>query len=152
MSRWVLSEQRFIVAGPQRLFDIVADPAMHPVIDGSGTVQAARDGNPQRLSEGATFGMDMKLGARYRIENRVVEFEEGRRIAWRHFNGHVWRYLFEPVGVGTAVTEQWDASRVWNRAFLVMLGFRRRNRRAITATLDRLAVLVGPDEPDTGRR
>ena len=26
-----------IAADPQQLFDIVADPAMHPVIDGSGT-------------------------------------------------------------------------------------------------------------------
>ena len=42
--------ERVIAADPQRLFDIVADPAMHPVIDGSGTVQAsataARSGTP----------------------------------------------------------------------------------------------------------
>jgi hypothetical protein len=51
---------------------------------------------PQRLSAGAKFGMDMKLGAPYKIVNTVIEFDEPKVIAWRHFNGHVWRYLFEP--------------------------------------------------------
>ena len=42
--------------------------------------------------------MKMKIGAPYKILNEVVEFEEGRRIAWRHFAGHIWRYILEPVG------------------------------------------------------
>ncbi len=36
-------------APPEGIFDLLADPAMHPVIDGSGTVRAALDGNPARL-------------------------------------------------------------------------------------------------------
>ncbi|HZY75470.1 MAG TPA: hypothetical protein VFE40_04060 [Jatrophihabitantaceae bacterium] len=67
---------------------------------------------PQRLSAGAKFGMDMKLGAPYKIVNTVIEFDEPKVIAWRHFNGHVWRYLFEPADGGTKVTEQWDARRL----------------------------------------
>jgi len=106
MSDYLVSESRVIAADPQAIFDIVADPAMHPVMDGSGTVQAVQESAPPRLELGATFGMDMKLGAPYKITNEVVEFEEGRRIAWKHFNGHVWRYLFEPVDGGTKVTEQ----------------------------------------------
>ncbi|MBN9619927.1 MAG: SRPBCC family protein, partial [Actinobacteria bacterium] len=105
MSAYLVTESRVIAAEPQRLFDIVADPAMHPVIDGSGSVRALRSGGPERLALGSTFGMDMKLGAAYKITNTVVEFEEGRRIAWRHFNGHIWRYVFEPVDGGTRVTE-----------------------------------------------
>ena len=35
----------------------------------------------ERLSKGATFGVDMKLfGLPYKIRNTVVEFEEGRRV------------------------------------------------------------------------
>ncbi len=138
MSAYLVSETRTIAADPQQLFDIVADPAMHPVIDGSGSVQQAHSGNPQRLALGATFGMDMKLGAPYKITNTVVEFEEGRRLAWRHFNGHVWRYTFEPVDGGTRVTEQWDATKVWNKLALRLAGFPKRNRDGIIATLARL--------------
>jgi hypothetical protein len=138
MSAYLVSETRVITAPAQQLFDIVADPAMHPVIDGSGSVKSARDPNPDRLALGSEFGMDMKLGANYKITNTVIEFEEGRQIAWRHFNGHVWRYLFEPVEGGTKVTEQWDARPAKNRLGLVAVGFGRRNRRGITATLQRL--------------
>ncbi|MGI8677693.1 MAG: SRPBCC family protein [Jatrophihabitans sp.] len=138
MSRYLTSESRTIPADAQTLFDIVADPAMHPVIDGSGSVQAVR-GAATRLANGSSFGMDMKIGAPYKITNTVVEFEEGRVIAWRHFNGHVWRYLFEPAGDGstTKVTEQWDLRPVWNRA-LLKLTFGGRTKKALSATLTRL--------------
>ena len=147
MSDYLVSESRTIAAPAQQLFDIVADPEMHPRIDGSGTVQALRDGAPKRLSLGAKFGADMKLGTSYRITNTVVEFEDGRLIAWRHFNGHRWRYTFEPVDAETTtVTEQWDATRVWNRFALRLLGFPDRNRDGIRKTLQRLDELVtAPD-------
>jgi hypothetical protein len=145
MSAYLVSETRVIAASPQRLFDIVADPAMHPVIDGSGSVKSARDGNPERLKIGSKFGMDMKLGTNYKIVNRVIEFDEGRQLAWRHFNGHVWRYIFEPVEGGTQVTEQWDARPAKNRLGLVAAGFGRRNRRGIKATLQRLDEYVAAE-------
>jgi hypothetical protein len=134
----LVSEDRIIAAEPQTLFDIVADPAMHPVIDGSGSVRAGAPGNPQRLGAGARFSMDMRLGAPYRISNTVVEFDDGRRIAWRHFNGHVWRYLFEPVDGGTRVTEQWDPAHAKRKLLLRLWRFPARNRRGIRRTLDRL--------------
>ncbi|MDT4938096.1 MAG: hypothetical protein QOG80_1767 [Pseudonocardiales bacterium] len=142
MSSYLVSESRVIAADAQRLFDIVANPAMHPVMDGSGSVQAILDGAPTRLTLDATFGMNMKLGAAYKIVNRVVEFEEGRRIAWRHFNGHIWRYLFEPADTGTQVTEQWDARSAHNKLGLRLMGFPARNRRGIVATLQRLDELT----------
>src|SRR4051812_46372464 len=64
-SRYLVSVTRLIPAERQWLFDVVADPAQHPVIDGSGSVKAARPGNPDRLSLGATFSMDMELGTDY---------------------------------------------------------------------------------------
>jgi uncharacterized protein YndB with AHSA1/START domain len=144
VSAYLVSESRVIAADPQRLFDIVADPAQHPVIDGSGSVRASQDAAPARLAIGTRFGMDMKLGASYKITNKVVEFEEGRLIGWRHFNGHVWRYLFEPVDGGTKVTEQWDARPAKNKLGLLLLGFPARNRKGIRRTLERL------DEAATG--
>ena len=36
-----------------------------------------------RLTLGSTFGMSMKVGITYSMENTVVEFEENRRIAWQ---------------------------------------------------------------------
>jgi uncharacterized protein YndB with AHSA1/START domain len=144
VSAYLVSESRVIAADPQRLFDIVADPAQHPVIDGSGSGRASQDAAPPRLALGTRFGMDMKLGTSYKITNKVVEFEEGRLIGWRHFNGHVWRYLFEPVDGGTKVTEQWDARPAKNKLGLLLLGFPARNRKGIRRTLERL------DEAATG--
>ena len=85
MSGRKISVSRFIPAPPEKIFDLLADPKMHPVLDGSGTVRKPRGDNPERLSMGSEFGMEMKLGTKYPIKNRVVEFEEGRRIAWCHF-------------------------------------------------------------------
>ena len=97
-------------ATPQQIFDLLADPSKHGEIDGSGSIQNAQSSAPERLSLGAKFGMDMKIGVSYKITNEVVEFDEPRRIAWRHFGGHVWRYILEPTDGGTLVTEQFD----WN--------------------------------------
>ncbi len=143
-----MSVQRIIAADQQQLFDIIADPAMHPVIDGSGSVRSARPGNPSRLSQGATFSMHMQLGAPYHIRNTVVEFDEGRRIAWRHFYGHIWRYVLEPVDGGTLVTEQWDPAKAKNRLVLRLGGFPERNRRSMRRTLARLEEFAAPQSPD----
>ena len=118
---------------------------MHPRLDGSGSVRAVRsvrDGVPDRLAPGATFGMDMHMGASYKITNTVVEFDEPHRLAWRHFNGHIWRYTFEPVDGGTRVTEEWDARPAKNRVLLRLTGFPARNRAGIRRTLDNLAELA----------
>jgi uncharacterized protein YndB with AHSA1/START domain len=142
----LVTEQRHVRAEPQRLFDIVADPARHPELDGSGSVRAAQAGNPARLALGARFSMDMKVGAAYRVTNTVVEFEEGRRIAWHHLNGHIWRYLFDAdgdgAGDGTTVTEQWDARPAHIRLPLLILGFPARNRAGMRATLAQLERLA----------
>ena len=80
----IVSASITIDAPPDTVFAILADPRQHARIDGSGSVQEITTG-PARLHLGAKFGMEMKLfGLPYSISNRVVEFEEGRRIAWRH--------------------------------------------------------------------
>ncbi len=141
-SRYLVSVTRLIQAERQWLFDVLADPAQHPLIDGSGSVKALRPGGPSRLSLGAAFSMDMHLAADYRIRNTVVEFDEPALIGWRHFNGHIWRYRFTEAAGGTQVTEEWDARGVPNRLLLALLRFPQRNRAAMVATLDRLAELA----------
>ena len=141
---YVVAVERIVRADPQAVFDLLADPAQHPLLDGSGSVRESRTGNPQRLSMGARFGMDMQLGLSYRITNTVVEFDEPRRIAWRHFAGHRWRYLLTPVANGTLVREEWDPTRVphlW--PWLWLSRFPARNRDGMLASLDHLTELVG---------
>lgn len=126
-----------------RIFDALTDPAQHPLIDGSGSVRGARGESTTRLRLGDTFGMDMRLGAPYRITNRVVEYEEGKLIAWRHFAGHRWRWELKPVDEdNTEVTETFDYSTAAMPFLLVLLGFPERNRKGIQATLDRLETVL----------
>jgi uncharacterized protein YndB with AHSA1/START domain len=138
-----VSTSRVIAADRQALFDIVADPRMHPRIDGSGTVKAARDaGLPERLALDTRFGMDMKMGASYRITNTVVEFEEAERIAWRHMSGHRWRYEFRDVEGGTEVVETFDWSTAKAKLPLELAGLPKRNLAGMRRTLERLEELV----------
>lgn len=149
MSSAVVTVERKIAADAAAIFEVLADPALHPVIDGSGSVRETNPANPERLSRGAEFGMAMRIGAPYQITNKVVEFDEGRLIAWRHFGGHRWRYELTPVDGGTLVREQWDTSRMNGpaRRLLQLLGFPRRNRKGMAATLVRLERHVTASKP-----
>lgn len=126
-------------ADPATIFDLLADPSKHGEIDGSGSVQNSQSSAPERLSLGATFGMDMKIGVKYKITNEVVEFDEPRRIAWRHFGGHVWRYILEPVEGGTMVTEQFDWNTSKSPLMMRVMNYPAKNRVSIEKTLKRLA-------------
>lgn len=137
-----VSTTRIIPADRQAVFDLVADPRQHPVIDGSGTVTKILPGLPERLHLDATFGMDMQHGTSYRIINRVVEFVEGERIAWRHFHGHRWRYAFRDVDGGTEVTETFDWSRAKAKLALELAGYPKRNLASMRRTLVRLEELA----------
>jgi uncharacterized protein YndB with AHSA1/START domain len=129
-----------------RIFDALTDPAQHPLIDGSGSVRGTRGAPATRLRLGDTFGMDMNLGLPYRITNRVVEYEEGTLIAWRHFVGHRWRWQLKPVDDQTTeVTETFDYSTAPVPFMLELFGFPERNRKGIQATLDRLETALAAE-------
>ena len=138
---------RITIAAPAAVvFDILADPRQHARIDGSGTVRDVVSG-PDRLSADARFSMSMKLGAPYRMGNRVVEFEEGRRIAWRHVGLHRWRYELTPLDDGaTEVVETWDpdAYPAPLRAALSRVAGPK-VRPALPATLERLKAAAEHD-------
>jgi len=128
---------RFVPAEPQAIFDLLADPSQHAVIDGSGSVRGTTDA-PERLSLGAKFSMSMKMGVPYKITSEVVEFEEPTLIAWRHMGKHVWRYRLRAVEGGTEVTEEFDFRPARGAVALKLSGAPKRNAKAIEATLDRL--------------
>lgn len=155
-NRYLVSRSRFIAAAPEAIFEVLATPALHSVIDGSDTVKGAQPRGPERLALGAKFGMEMNIKMDYKILNTVCEFEEGRRIAWRHFGGHVWRYLLEPTAgadgtPGTLVTEQWDAREVRARILLRLAGYVRRHPANIEQTLANLdAYMSTSGQPNAG--
>ena len=134
----LISASNFVPATPHEIFELLANPAMHSVIDGSGSVLAPKDSAPQRLSLNATFGMSMKKGAPYKITNTVVEFVEGKQIAWRHQGHHVWRYMLEPVAGGTKVTEQFDYAKMRAKIVLYVLRSIPKNEKSMIKTLENL--------------
>ena len=111
-----------------KVFDYLARPANHSAIDGSGMVRGTAD-DRVLSGVGETFEMEMhndRLGD-YVVENRVVEYEPGRRIAWMpalksvaHPDPEVqlgvpahnlWGWETSPLpGGGTRVTEFFDCS------------------------------------------
>ena len=144
-----VSVERLVQAPAAQVFAILADPARHREIDGSGTVRDAVDA-PARLAMGARFGMNMKAGAPYRMVNEVVEFEPDRRIAWqarpdkgwaaKGIGGRIWRYELEPREGGTLVRETWDISQ--EKVPPLVWGLRGLTRISMNRTMDRIEKLV----------
>ena len=146
----VVTVERFIAAPPEAIFDLLADPARHRDIDGSGTVRDAKAGS-ERLELGSRFGMDMKMGMPYSMESTVIELEPNRRIAWQtrgpgrigsRVGGRIWRYELEPGDGGTLVKESWDITQ--ESPFTkpaVRLGAKK-TAENMAATLERIEQLV----------
>ena len=129
----VVSVSREIAAGPGRIFELIADPAQQPRWDGNDNLAEAPDG--QRVHRrGDVFTMTLTRGAVR--ENHVVEFDEGRRIAWMPAEpgqrppGHLWRWELEPAGPShTRVTCTYDWTQLTDQTRLP---------RARATTADRL--------------
>lgn len=136
-----VSATRVIQADPQALFDVIADPSLHHVIDGSGSVQGVR-GGARKLALGDRFSTKMRMVVPYLMSNKVVEYEEGRRIAWSHVGGWRWRYELEPVDGGTSVTETFDWSTARPGAGVYASKWSKKNRAAMESTLARLDAFV----------
>ena len=142
MAEHKVSRSIVIDAPAARVFDLLSDPSRHHEFDGSGTVRDSTFG-PERLTEDAEFGMNMRMfGVSYRMVNRVVDFEKDRRVAWKTAGPQRWCYELEelPEG-GTRVTETFDYSRgPW---FVhILLGVPAKNAAAMERTLLRLRELT----------
>ena len=134
-----VSVSRHIDAPAAAVFAVLRDPALHAVIDGSGTVKGAGASAPELLEMGSTFGMKMRLGVPYQIANEVVEYEPDARIAWRHMGGHRWRYEITADGDGACnVTETFDWSTSRLPLLIQALGQDRKHVPNMERTLERL--------------
>jgi uncharacterized protein YndB with AHSA1/START domain len=140
----IVSASREIAAGAGRIFELIADPAQQPRWDGNDNLAAAADGQRVRVV-GAVFRTTLTMGSVR--ENHVVEFDEGRLIAWRPAEpsqeppGHLWRWELEPIGPArTRVTHTYDWSRLTDEGRLPRARATTADR--LQASLDRLAALA----------
>jgi hypothetical protein len=116
-----------IAAPADGVFAVLADPASHPAIDGTGWVAKALDTAPL-TGAGQLFRMAMYHAnhpdGSYEMVNRVAVFEPSRAISWEpgqdaegdgepRFGGWIWRYDLVPAGPHrTEVTLTYDWSAV----------------------------------------
>jgi uncharacterized protein YndB with AHSA1/START domain len=108
----IVTASREIRADAASIFELIADPAQQPQWDGNDNLAVAEAGQRVRAA-GDVFLMTNTSG-KVR-ENHVVEFEEGRLIAWKPSPegkpqpGHLWRWELEPVDdTTTRVTHTYD--------------------------------------------
>jgi uncharacterized protein YndB with AHSA1/START domain len=144
----VASASREIAASADRIFEFIADPAQQPLWDGNDNLAEAQPGQRVRGKEDV-FTMTL-TGGNIR-ENHIVEFEEGRRIAWlpsepgRRPPGHLWRWELEPLTeTRTRVTHTYDWSQLTDENRLPRA--RRTTPDRLRASLDRLAEIAEPNE------
>ncbi|WP_433579878.1 SRPBCC family protein [Nocardia brasiliensis] len=140
----VVQASREIAAGADTIFELIADPAQQPRWDGNENLAEAPTGQRVR-AVGDVFTMTLTMGAVR--ENHVVEFEEGRRIAWRPSEvgqeqpGHLWRWEIEPIDdARTRVTHTYDWSQLTDEKRLVRA--RATTSDKLLASVDRLAELA----------
>src|SRR5580693_5423407 len=91
----VVTAHREIAASRDVIFELIADPAQQPRWDGNDNLKEAAQG--QRVcAVDDVFTMRLKRGGVR--NNHVIDFVEGRRIAWRPSvqgkspPGHLWAW------------------------------------------------------------
>jgi uncharacterized protein YndB with AHSA1/START domain len=138
----VVTTTREIAAPADRIFELIADPALQPHWDGNDNLAESAAGHRVR-SVSEVFTMTLTGDGAVR-ENHVVEFDEGRRIAWRPAEpgqeppGHLWRWELQPIDSSrTRVTHTYDWSQLKDEKRLARA--RATDEDMLRASLDRLA-------------
>jgi uncharacterized protein YndB with AHSA1/START domain len=148
----VVSATHEIAAPAADIFELIADPAQQPRWDGNANLAEAATG--QRVRQvGDVFLMTLTRDAAIR-ENHIVEFEEGRLIAWRPSEvgrrppGHLWRWELEPLDArSTRVTHTYDWTELTDRKRLPRA--RSTTPDKLLGSITRLAAIA---ESASGRR
>ncbi|MGH3493902.1 MAG: SRPBCC family protein [Sciscionella sp.] len=140
----VSSASREIKASKERIFALIAEPAQQLRWDGNNNLAEALTDERVRAT-GDVFTMKTTKGNVK--ENHVVEFEEGRRIAWlpadpgQEPSGHLWRWELVEAGPGTTrVTHTYDWSNLTDETRLPRARATTSDR--LQASLNRLATLA----------
>ncbi len=140
----VVSSSREIAAPADKIFELIADPSLQPRWDGNNNLAEAPTGQQVR-AVGDVFTMTITMGSVR--ENHVVEFEEGRLIAWRPSEpgreppGHLWRWQLESLEESrTLVTHTYDWSRLTDEMRLPIA--RAMTADKLRASIERLAELA----------
>ncbi|MDQ3664766.1 MAG: SRPBCC family protein [Actinomycetota bacterium] len=147
----VVSANREIAAAAGQIFELIAEPTQQPRWDGNDNLSEAPAG--QRVhAVGDVFLMTTTKGKAR--ENHVVEFDEGRRIAWtpaepaKEPPGHLWRWELESIdGSRTQVTHTYDWTRLTDEQRIPRARATTADR--LRASLDRLAALAEGHAPTT---
>lgn len=140
----VVSASIDVAAPADRVFALIADPAEQPRWDGNDNLASAATGQRVR-AVGDVFRTSL-LNGDVR-ENHVVEFEEGRLIAWRPSEpgspppGHLWRWELQPLdGASTRVTHTYDWTNLTDENRMPRA--RATDAAALTSSMTRLAELA----------
>jgi len=144
MTSTVVSASREIAAPADKIFELIAEPSQQPRWDGNDNLAEAATGQRVR-AVGDVFTMALTMGVLR--DNHVVEFEEGRLIAWRPSEpgktppGHLWRWTLEPLDDSrTRVTHTYDWSKLTDENRLPRA--RATTSDKLLASIDRLAELA----------
>lgn len=150
----LVTADRAVEAPAELVFELIADPSAQPRWDGNDNLAAAEPGQRVR-GVGDVFVMTLTLGSVR--ENHVVEFDEGRRIAWRPSErgkpppGHLWRWELEPLGDGrTLVRHGYDWTELTDPDRLERA--RATTAERLQASVDRLADLAEQSRESGHRR
>ena len=140
----ISSASREIAASAERIFEFIADTTRQPRWDGNDNLAEAVGGHRVR-AVGDVFSMTTTKGNLR--ENHVVEFDEGRRIAWRPAEpgeeppGHLWRWELDPIDpTRTNVTHTYDWTGLTDDKRFARA--RATTSARLRASLDRLATLA----------
>jgi uncharacterized protein YndB with AHSA1/START domain len=154
-----VSVSRPIAAPAAKIFQILADPANHPALDGSGMLRATPEQTvPSRAGDTFTMAMYLPDLGSYLMLNRITTLEQDRRIVWEPTpgdtvssrnaklpvgasQGYAWGFELEPHGDTTTVTEMFDCTEA-DRCVRDAVEDGQSWVPAMKRTLERLAALV----------
>ncbi len=126
MASETISASMTVKAPADAIFAVLADPAKHAAIDGTGWVCDPLDRQPLTAS-GQIFRMAMyhpnHPDGNYEMANRILVFDPPHAISWKpgynpgdgnlRFGGWIWRYDLAPLGPSeTEVRLSYDWSAV----------------------------------------